>query len=351
MKHWAGFLLLSLLLHCVALGGLYLVKGEQQAVLNPTISVHLMPFPASATEGVPSEGPDLRHEDQAVVPERTDREEPLSELSVQEETVLFSERPELPVEPVQAPDVPEPVREVSPVQAEPAADAVPEPLSPQEVPSEAVKPAPTALPVSPAEPPLPPKEAEEKPKSVSRSQSGQERETVPETQTLKPPVKVSQEKPKAEPKPQTVKPDVQPEKKPLPESQEGSPGLDVPEAPSSSPRPGSEDNPAAEAPSSGEPSKSLPGENGDQQEIREVGADDIVKKVVPRYPTVSRRRSEEGEVTLLAEVVAGAVKTITLERSSGYERLDGAAMQSVKAWRFRRDLTGTFRIPIVFRLK
>jgi protein TonB len=56
----------------------------------------------------------------------------------------------------------------------------------------------------------------------------------------------------------------------------------------------------------------------------------------PRYPVESRRRREEGTVRLRVVVTAdGRVKDIAVARSSGFDRLDEAALDTVRKWRFR----------------
>lgn len=56
----------------------------------------------------------------------------------------------------------------------------------------------------------------------------------------------------------------------------------------------------------------------------------------PRYPVESRRRREEGTVRLRVVVTAdGRVKEIGVARSSGFDRLDDAALDAVRKWRFR----------------
>lgn len=55
-----------------------------------------------------------------------------------------------------------------------------------------------------------------------------------------------------------------------------------------------------------------------------------------RYPIESRRRKEEGTVVLSVLITTGgAVADIKLRASSGFDRLDDAARDSVKRWRFR----------------
>ncbi len=55
----------------------------------------------------------------------------------------------------------------------------------------------------------------------------------------------------------------------------------------------------------------------------------------PRYPTESRRAREEGTVVLKVLVNPdGRPEDIQISKSSGYERLDKAALSAVRKWRF-----------------
>ena len=55
----------------------------------------------------------------------------------------------------------------------------------------------------------------------------------------------------------------------------------------------------------------------------------------PEYPPLSRRRGEEGTVTLRISVDDhGGVAHIEIVESSGFRRLDEAAVAGVRAWRF-----------------
>ena len=55
----------------------------------------------------------------------------------------------------------------------------------------------------------------------------------------------------------------------------------------------------------------------------------------PDYPALSRRLGEEGRVLMKVLVSAdGAAETVQIEKTSGTERLDNAAMAAVKRWRF-----------------
>lgn len=77
----------------------------------------------------------------------------------------------------------------------------------------------------------------------------------------------------------------------------------------------------------------------------------------PGYPAVSRQRGEEGRVVLLAELsAAGTVVSLTVKQSSGHPRLDRAALEAVRRWRFaparigEQAVASTLDVPIVFAL-
>ncbi len=78
----------------------------------------------------------------------------------------------------------------------------------------------------------------------------------------------------------------------------------------------------------------------------------------PVYPLLAIRQGAQGQVLLLAEVLAeGRAGRIELEKSSGHALLDAAAMNAVRTWRFspaRKNgllTVQTVRIPIHFNLK
>lgn len=55
----------------------------------------------------------------------------------------------------------------------------------------------------------------------------------------------------------------------------------------------------------------------------------------PQYPPASRRMGEEGRVTLRVYVsVKGRAERVEIKTSSGFDRLDCAAMYAVQGWRF-----------------
>lgn len=58
------------------------------------------------------------------------------------------------------------------------------------------------------------------------------------------------------------------------------------------------------------------------------------ERVPPAYPSLSRRLGEEGKTVLKVELnESGAVDRATIKISSGYARLDDAALTAVKRWR------------------
>jgi periplasmic protein TonB len=77
----------------------------------------------------------------------------------------------------------------------------------------------------------------------------------------------------------------------------------------------------------------------------------------PRYPALSRRQGEQGRVLLRVRVnAAGGVEAVEVRASSGFERLDAAALEAVRHWRFvparrgREALEGWALVPIDFHL-
>ena len=78
----------------------------------------------------------------------------------------------------------------------------------------------------------------------------------------------------------------------------------------------------------------------------------------PAYPTLSRRKGEEGRVVLRVLVnAAGAAEAVEIRASSGHERLDVAARDTVLRWKFvpaRRGaepVSAWVLVPISFRLE
>lgn len=79
----------------------------------------------------------------------------------------------------------------------------------------------------------------------------------------------------------------------------------------------------------------------------------------PRYPLESRRKREQGTVVLALTLgLDGAVETLNVSRSSGYSRLDDAAKDAVRRWRWRPmiqqgqpvKVRGIVEIPFVLQV-
>ncbi|MBB5684440.1 energy transducer TonB [Sphingobium boeckii] len=61
----------------------------------------------------------------------------------------------------------------------------------------------------------------------------------------------------------------------------------------------------------------------------------MIAATPPRYPVESRRKREQGTVVMkLLLDTEGKVAEIALQRSSGFERLDQAALSAVRRWRW-----------------
>jgi protein TonB len=85
---------------------------------------------------------------------------------------------------------------------------------------------------------------------------------------------------------------------------------------------------------------------------------DFLHNPRPRYPLMSRKRHEEGEVLLRVRVDAqGRPESVELHTSSGHKRLDIAASSAVQEWRFVPARQGGLNVaawvvvPIQFNLE
>jgi len=87
-------------------------------------------------------------------------------------------------------------------------------------------------------------------------------------------------------------------------------------------------------------------------------APDYLHNPPPEYPEDARLNRQQGMVLLLVDVSPdGAVLNVKLERSSGYRKLDEAALRVAKNWKFKPATMGgqTVRsqveVPIRFKLQ
>jgi len=85
---------------------------------------------------------------------------------------------------------------------------------------------------------------------------------------------------------------------------------------------------------------------------------DYLDNPEPPYPVLSQRLKEEGEVRLRVWVdAAGAPSRVALYRSSGFERLDRIALETVQRWRFTparqgdQAIAAQVIVPVTFNLK
>lgn len=75
----------------------------------------------------------------------------------------------------------------------------------------------------------------------------------------------------------------------------------------------------------------------------------------PRYPTGSADDYESGTVVLVLDVdPEGAISKVAMDRSSGYPKLDAAAIEAAAAWRFTpaqeggKPVRSRVRVPVTF---
>lgn len=67
----------------------------------------------------------------------------------------------------------------------------------------------------------------------------------------------------------------------------------------------------------------------------------MIEAVPPKYPYESRRLKEQGTVLLDVQLATnGAVERISVRNSSGFPRLDKAALEAVRRWRWSPTLRG-----------
>jgi protein TonB len=92
--------------------------------------------------------------------------------------------------------------------------------------------------------------------------------------------------------------------------------------------------------------------------IPPIFAADYLDNPAPPYPAQSRRAGQEGRVLLRVLVNAGgSAEDVQIHTSSGHSRLDQAARDTVRRWRFvpaRRGgepLAAWVLIPVSFRLE
>lgn len=146
--------------------------------------------------------------------------------------------------------------------------------------------------------------------------------------------------------PQVAEPEASPEPEPVIDS-EPQPVLSLPK-----PKPKQQDKPKSKPRPEGKKSSSAPVEatqgrtsenvssvaGAAPQSVQQRSGGDsatVVRRVKPSYPALSRRKGEEGRVVLNVLVKAdGTAGAVSVKRSSGFPRLDDAASNAVRVWRF-----------------
>ncbi len=90
---------------------------------------------------------------------------------------------------------------------------------------------------------------------------------------------------------------------------------------------------------------------GDANGIVDASVLKVTKKVIPDYPSFSRKRKEEGTVFIIVTIENNAVIKSEIEQTSGHDRLDSSAQRAAKQWRFDCKERVRARIPFAFKLK
>jgi protein TonB len=85
---------------------------------------------------------------------------------------------------------------------------------------------------------------------------------------------------------------------------------------------------------------------------------DYLQNPNPPYPAVSRRLGEQGKVVLHVVIgIDGLAQSAKIVKSSGFERLDQSALETVMRWRYIPGKRGGapqtmgYDVPINFVLK
>ncbi len=156
------------------------------------------------------------------------------------------------------------------------------------------------------------------------------------------------------PAPPVPAPVAQPAPLPVPQPL-ASESLPMPElAPAADPAP----QPPAPLPVAQAPAEPAPAAVEEVPLSQPLFAADYLRNPKPRYPMISRRMGEEGLVKLRVYVTsAGEPRQVELKESCGFPRLDQAALDVVRNWRFvpaRRGeapVDAWVVVPIRFTLK
>lgn len=252
--------------------------------------------------------------------------------------------PVVPPEPLPQADIPPPpvVPPIQQVRREP----VPEQVRPELVPAPLPVPV-VRRPVEPVQPPTlaPPKDPirELPPPPILTARAPTPVQTVVEPpRAIEKPIQAP-EAPRAAPR--------EPPRRPVPDAP---PMLEIAEAPLP---------PGMETDAVEPPAVALPQPTGPVPEGPEIGLNAqtltalYLRNPKPGYPAASRRLGEQGTVYLRVFItVAGEAKRVELKTTSGFPRLDRAALETVQGWKFvpaKRDekpIDAWVLVPIKFSL-
>lgn len=162
-------------------------------------------------------------------------------------------------------------------------------------------------------------------------------EVAPEPEPVPPPPKPVPPPPKPEPKPvakPVPKPTPKPTPKPEPVREVAPEPVQQPVAPAAPTPPAPPVQQAAPAPPA--PAPVTPPRTDAAH----------LNNPAPQYPALSRRLGEQGRVMLDVYILPdGSVGEIKLNKSSGFPRLDNAALQAVKTWKYVPAKRGDQPIP------
>ncbi len=89
-----------------------------------------------------------------------------------------------------------------------------------------------------------------------------------------------------------------------------------------------------------------------------ISASYSASNIKPTYPSMSKRLNEQGTVVLRVLVKSdGSAGAVEVKSSSSYPRLDQAAVEAVKTWRFNpatsdgKPIDEWYQVPIPFKLQ
>ena len=157
------------------------------------------------------------------------------------------------------------------------------------------------------------------------------------------------EPPRSEqPKPEPTKPEIRPEPRPEPAK------IEPPPAPAAAPQPAPVAPPAPPAPPPPPPTPSVAKASA-RTEVS-ISASYAVANRKPEYPKMSLRFGEQGTVVLMVMVKSdGSAGDVEVKSTSGFTRLDRAAADAVKTWRFNpatvdgKAVDKSYEVPITFK--